>query len=139
MIHLLKACFNGTYRFTRTIQRDNIVMSGTVVFNGLENGTYQYNETGLYVLHGVLHDCFQTRYFIIKAPFFMIQKRDGEPLHEFQIPRRPALLTHTHQCNNDTYKLNLSVVSADMFKTDYTLHGPKKNQTIQTVYTRYGL
>lgn len=139
-MEILKACFHGSYNFVRTVQSENIVMTGTIVFELLEGGKYQYNEVGTYALHETTQNCFQTRFFIIEDTSFFIQKNDKSVLHEFQIPqdfRLPLTLRHVHHCKNDKYELFMTFLSKNKFKTIYKILGPQKNQEIHTVYSRH--
>ena len=135
-------CFSGVYNFKRIVKTEKFFMSGTVEFNDLGSGKYQYYEVGTYVLLGTPKNCFQTRFFIIKDTFFTIQKNDGSVLHEFQIPQDlslPLTLHHVHHCKSDTYELLLTFLSKNQFKTVYKIKGPHKNEQIQTIYSRCGM
>lgn len=139
-MEILKACFRGTYNFKRIVQNEDILMTGAATFDFLEEGKYQYNEVGTYMLHETTQNCFQTRFFIIEDTSFFIQKIDKSVLHEFQIPRDfrlPLTLRHVHHCKNDKYALSITLLSKNKFITVYKISGPKKNQEISTTYSRH--
>ncbi len=139
---VLTSCFRGAYNFKRLVKNEKIFMSGVVTFSDLGGGKYRYDEVGTYMKHEAPKNCFQTRFFIIKDSFLIIQKIDRSALHEFQIPQDfslPLMFLHTHQCKNDAYELLLTIVSKNKFKTVYKIKGPHKSENIQTIYTRCGV
>jgi hypothetical protein len=143
MMNILKSCLNGSYSFTQTSKNSkngNIFSTGISVFEPISTEKVRHTKKGSYILNGQEQEFFQVRYFVFKQGRVIMEKYEESLLHEFMIPDNdpsfPMTLHHSHHCNDDIYNITLKILSPDEFQTEYRIKGQKKNEIIQSQYTR---
>ena len=99
------------------------------------------SETGFFEKDGKSHEVYQHYFYSFDNDSFTIRKNDGVLLHQFLDIGLddfvlPQTLSHTHQCDPDTYDCKFHLLSPDRFETSYTVTGPNKDYTMHTIYTR---
>ena len=57
---------------------------------------------------------------------------DGRPFHPLDLTGRPV----EHLCGEDRYTGEYRLVAPDRFDTSWRIHGPSKDQRIDTSYRR---
>lgn len=140
MISLLKSCLSGNYAFKQITRNENLLSTGTSIFETISNEKIRHTKKGSYMLNDQEQEFFQVRYFVLQPGRIIMEKYEESLLHEFIIPdnnpRLPITLHHSHYCNDDVYNISLKIISLDEFQTEYIIKGPRKDQIIQSFYTR---
>lgn len=142
-MNILKSCLKGSYSFTQTSKNSkngNISSTGTSIFEPISNEKVRHTKKGSYILNGQEQEFFQIRYLVFQQGRMIMEKYEESLLHEFLVPDTyaglPLTFNHAHYCNDDIYNITLKILSLDELQTEYRIKGPKKNEIIQTVYTR---
>lgn len=99
----------------------------------------EYKEHGFYIISGNRQEFYQKRFLELSDDHIFILNANNTILHQFKLDHNlkfPIRLTHTHQCSNDTYSVDLDINSDEEFNTYYTILGPDKDYTIETRFKR---
>lgn len=139
MLFLLESIFSGDYLFERLVSALSVPINGIARFEKIHTNERHYEEQGYYYLKEKQQRCYQQRQFIWDNQHLYIHKSDGAVLHEFllnEILTFPVQLTHRHECKADQYNLQMTLHSPEHFSTFYTINGPAKKYSIETLYSR---
>jgi hypothetical protein len=151
----LTTLFTGSFLFTRWISEPALTLTGEASFTDLAPPDPQsllrlYQEKAFYHPEPPSRQCpcstaYQQRYFLFRntgqAFLFSLSDHNHHPLHTFSwnekeggsdAPCFPVILKHHYVCAKDHYWLTLTLSSFEIFQSDYTIRGPKKNFRIIT-------
>jgi hypothetical protein len=140
MINLLKSCFAGHYALKQITRNEKLSFTGTSIFEPIGNEKIRLTKKGSYILNGQEQEFFQVRYLVLQPGRVIMEKYEESLLHEFIVPDNhsglPLTLHHSHYSNDDAYYITLKILSLDEFQTEYIIKGPKKDESIQSFYSR---
>jgi hypothetical protein len=65
--------------------------------------------------------------------------RQGDTLHCLEFARRGTRIvaSHKHKCGDDVYAVTFEMITSESIEINYQVTGPKKNYTIQSMFTRH--
>ena len=124
--------FSKEWRFTKKISLPELLITGSASFKS------DTQERKIFKEEGLSHECYQHYFYQIKEKSFSIFKFDNTLLHIFQITTYnfPITLTHSHLCNKDSYSCTFKIKDKNTFEIFYSIKGPQKNYTIETIYEK---
>lgn len=64
--------------------------------------------------------------------WIVVHHGDGRPFHSFD----PAAPEAVHRCDRDDYRVRYDFALWPQWRADWTVHGPRKDYTMASLYTR---
>lgn len=139
--------FKGEWRFKRSIQgtankKPMAHAVGTAVFMQQGSDLF-YREDGriTYADTGHSNDAYRAYRYDIKTDSVSVYHASGEDTgkhyqdYAFETPKR-LVATEDHQCRDDCYNAVYDLLDENSYSLTTIVKGPKKDYTMQTVYTR---
>ncbi len=134
----LRTYLEGPWEIARSIDdRRNDTLgcfTGHAVFTP-QGDELDYRESGRLKTAGFddeVHQCYM--YQFPEHHRAAISFTDGRAFHDLDLST--GLWRTHHQCNPDVYNGEFELVSKNLWRSQWTIYGPRKDMTIQTTYTR---
>jgi len=134
----LRAYLEGLWSITRSIDDHRSGASGCftgyAVFVPQGDGL-EYRENGRLKTADFDDDVHQGySYQFPKPQCAAVSFTDGRTFHDLDLSA--GLWRASHQCAPDTYDGEFELDDEDVWRSQWIIHGPRKDMTIRTAYTR---
>lgn len=136
---------SGQWQLERSVN-DYSTMKGIAVFSAFNEGDslfHFYREEGEHTLrNGTTFSFFREYIYSYHQPhidvYFVHNNKRSDLLHKITLQGDSinCLGLGTHSCGDDLYTATYRFLNREQFTLQYTIHGPRKNLTIQTFFNR---
>lgn len=135
----------GTWIFKRKISANGVV-NGVAEFKQIKPEVLNYSENGVWQVSGQTINIYQKYqyHYDSQTDVISVYFAEEKPRFFYEINILPPdeknstdiSATAEHQCQQDHYKAQYSILNKNQFSLFYYVSGPKKNYTIQTEFER---
>lgn len=141
----------GDWTLSRVIGTGIGTMTGTARFQQLEPNLLHYREDGhLQLATGYQGDAYREYHWVLDDGVledgvredeqirvcFVEPDGSGRTLHTLRFAESVATAADVHYCGQDTYTGRYRFDTPDRFTIEITVHGPNKDYSTHTSYTR---
>jgi hypothetical protein len=127
----------GSWRFTRSFDPGIGTMLGQALFTPVDAETLHYREDGQLVLaDGQRSQAWREYRYLRDGDVVRVCFLDGRTLHALRFEEGQGESSDVHYCIADVYTGHYRFALPNRFEITMTVRGPRKNYTIDTVYTR---
>ena len=121
----------GDWSVARDINAGQGAFHGRASFTPGPDGTLRWHETGQLTLDGATLPAYRT---LTLDAGGQVRFDDGRPFH--QLALADGACDAFHPCGPDEYTGRYEILDDDTFVVTWRVHGPGRDDTIHTRYTR---